>query len=263
MANRRMFSMDVVDTDKFLDMPTSTQALYFQLGMRADDDGFVASPKRIITIVGASPDDLHLLVAKGFVILFEDGIIVITHWKRNNYIQKDRYKASIYKDKATLLTVKNETYELDSTLCIQDVSNMDTQYSKGKYSIVKDSINTICSEPKESAPTQSGILLPLNDKSFYDVPLDKIALWKDTYPAVDVVQELKKMVAWLDSNPIKRKTRRGIDRFINNWLSREQDKGGKYQNATQQKFCKPQNSFNQFSQNNYDYEQLEKELLSN
>ncbi len=85
--------------------------------------------------------------------------------------------------------------------------------------------NNICSEP-ESAPTPSGILLPLNDKSFYDVPQDKIALWRATYPAVDVEQELRRMVAWLDSNPTKRKTRRGIERFINSWLARTQDSGG-------------------------------------
>ena len=94
----------------------------------------------------------------------------------------------------------------------------------------KDSID-VCPEPEESAPDQSGILLPLNDKSFYDVPLSKITLWKDTYPAVDVEQELKRMIAWLDSNPSRRKTRRGITKFINGWLSREQDQGGTYRNS--------------------------------
>lgn len=86
--------------------------------------------------------------------------------------------------------------------------------------------NISCPEPEESAPNQSGISLPLNDKSFYDVPVDKITLWRNTYPAVDVEQELRRMIAWLDSNPTKRKTRRGIERFINNWLSRTQDRGG-------------------------------------
>ncbi len=85
--------------------------------------------------------------------------------------------------------------------------------------------NISCPEPK-TAPTSSGILLPLNDKSFYDVPQDKITLWRATYPAVDVEQELRRMVAWLDSNPTKRKTRRGIERFINSWLARTQDSGG-------------------------------------
>lgn len=95
---------------------------------------------------------------------------------------------------------------------------------KEEYSNTTSSIT--CPEPEKSAPTTSGILLPLNDRSFYDVPLDKFALWRETYPAVDVEQELRRMTAWLDSNPTKRKTRRGIERFINNWLVRTQDSGG-------------------------------------
>ena len=77
MAAKRMFSIEVIDTDKFLDMPVSTQALYFHFGMRADDDGFVNNPKKIIKIIGANEDDLKILIAKGFVIVFEQGIIVL------------------------------------------------------------------------------------------------------------------------------------------------------------------------------------------
>lgn len=91
MARRRMFSLDVVDTDRFLDMPSSTQALYFHLGMRADDDGFVASPKRTAAMCGCSADDLNLLAAKGFVRPFESGVLVIVDWRKNNQIRPDRY----------------------------------------------------------------------------------------------------------------------------------------------------------------------------
>ena len=91
MANRRMFSADVVCTDKFVEMPSSTQALYLQFGMKADDDGFVSSPKQIVRMVGAAEDDLKILVAKGFIIPFESGVIVISDWKTNNSIRKDRY----------------------------------------------------------------------------------------------------------------------------------------------------------------------------
>lgn len=80
MANRRMFSLDVVDTDKFLEMPLSTQALYFHFGMRADDDGFVSSPKRIIKSLCCNEDDLKLLIAKGYLIPFESGVVVISDW---------------------------------------------------------------------------------------------------------------------------------------------------------------------------------------
>ena len=137
MANRRMFSLDVVDTDIFLDLPISSQALYFHLGMRADDDGFVSSPKRITSMIGANQDDLKLLIAKGFVISLEGGIIVIRHWKQNNYIQADRYKKTIYQEQMALLGVSNGVYEVD-TPCIQTVSKMETQDRLGKDSIDKD-----------------------------------------------------------------------------------------------------------------------------
>ncbi len=88
--------------------------------------------------------------------------------------------------------------------------------------------NNVCPEPLEKAPDPSGILLPLNDKTTYAVPLSKIETWAAAYPAVDVKQELLKMRSWLESNPQRRKTRRGITRFIDSWLSKEQDRGGRY-----------------------------------
>lgn len=92
---------------------------------------------------------------------------------------------------------------------------------------LRNIINDIsCPEPEKTAPLPSGILLPLVDKSFYNTPLDKIALWRETYPAVNVEQELRRMIAWLEANPTKRKTRRGIERFINSWLARTQDNSG-------------------------------------
>lgn len=86
--------------------------------------------------------------------------------------------------------------------------------------------NTFCSELEISAQSPSGILLPLNDKSAYDVPLDKITIWREAYPAVDIEAELRRMASWLECNPTRRKTRRGICRFINTWLARKQDSGG-------------------------------------
>ena len=103
MAQRRMFSLQIVDTDKFLDLPTSAQALYFHLGMHADDDGFVASPKRIMRSVGCREDDLSILVVKEFVIPFDSGVIVITDWKLNNTLKNDRYKRTIYQKEKSML----------------------------------------------------------------------------------------------------------------------------------------------------------------
>ncbi len=130
MANRRMFSLDVVDTDRFLEMPASSQNLYFHLGMRADDDGFVSSPKKITKLVSCGEDDLNILISKGFVIAFDGGIVVIRHWKQNNYIQSDRYKQTLYKKELSALTVNNGAYEIDMyTPCIQSVSKMEAQDS--------------------------------------------------------------------------------------------------------------------------------------
>lgn len=112
MRNKRMFSIDVVDTDKFLDMPTSTQALYFHLGMRADDDGFVTSPKKILAISGCNNDDLNLLIAKNFIIPFESGVIVITDWKTNNYLRGDRYAATRCIEEKKNLVEINGKYQI-------------------------------------------------------------------------------------------------------------------------------------------------------
>ena len=111
MADKRMFSLKIVDSDLFLDMPLSSQCLYFHLSMRADDDGFVNNPKKIIKIIGANEDDQKILIAKGFVIVFDQGIIVITHWKINNFIRKDRYKPTMYIDqKQQLYQTENGAY---------------------------------------------------------------------------------------------------------------------------------------------------------
>jgi hypothetical protein len=138
MAERRMFAKTIIDSDAFLDMPLSTQSLYFHLSMRADDDGFINNPKKIQRMVGASDDDLKLLVAKRFIIPFESGIVVIKHWKIHNYIQKDRYKPTIYQEEKRLLTEKeNNVY----TECIHPVSIADTQVRLGKDRLVEDSLD--------------------------------------------------------------------------------------------------------------------------
>lgn len=115
MANRRMFAKTIIDSDDFLDMPLSTQALYFHLSMRADDDGFINNSKKISRMIGASSDEMTVLIGKKFVIAFDDGIIVIKHWRMHNYIQKDRYTPTVYKEKMELLGIKeNNGYTLDT-----------------------------------------------------------------------------------------------------------------------------------------------------
>ena len=158
MAERRMFAKKITESDAFLDMPSSTQMLYFHLSMNADDDGFVNNPKKIQRMCGASDDDFKLLLAKSFVLLFESGVIVIKHWKMHNYIQADRYRPTDYVEEKSMLGLKkNKAYTLDvnkmDTKCIQDVSKMDTQV-RDRLELGKDSIeldnNITASEEKSS-----------------------------------------------------------------------------------------------------------------
>jgi len=124
MAQKRMFSLQIVDTDAFLEMPTSTQNLYFHLCMRADDDGFISNPKKIIKIVNCSIDDMKILFSKRFILGFDNGIIVIKHWKIHNYIAIDRYKETVYtKEKNSLFIKENGSYTDRIQTCIQNVDS--------------------------------------------------------------------------------------------------------------------------------------------
>ena len=129
MAERRMFAKQIIDSDAFLDMPLSAQSLYFHMAMRADDEGFVGNPRKIKKMIGASDDDLKLLLMKRYLLSFESGIIVIKHWKIHNYIQTDRFKPTTYiEEKSTLTLDEKKAY----TECIQNVYKLDTQVSKDK-----------------------------------------------------------------------------------------------------------------------------------
>lgn len=142
MAERRMFAKTIIDSDKFLDMPLSTQALYFHLSMRADDEGFISNPKKIMRMIGSDEDSMKLLIAKQFIIPFESGIVVIKHWKIHNYIQSDRFKETICtEERKQLGYAENREYVKLDTECIHDVSSLETQYSIGKNSIDKISID--------------------------------------------------------------------------------------------------------------------------
>lgn len=121
MANKRMFTMKIVDSDAFLDMPLSTQCLYFHLNMRADDDGFVGNPKKIVRIINASQDDLKLLIAKRFVLTFENGVIVIKHWRMHNTLSTNRYNETQYlEEKSMLLLKENGSYSFTNGSPLND-----------------------------------------------------------------------------------------------------------------------------------------------
>lgn len=184
MAERRMFSKAVIDSDMFLDMPLSAQALYFHLSMRADDDGFVNNPKKIQRMTSCTDDDLKLLVAKNYIIPFESGIVVIKHWRIHNYIKSDRYKETVYQDEKRMLTIeKNKVYSLGipnvnqcvsemEPKCIHEVSEMDTQDRLGKYSIEldKDSIEEEYIYTSKVAPVQPQTIVDMYNRICVSYP---------------------------------------------------------------------------------------------
>ena len=165
MAQRRMFSRKITESDQFLDMPMSAQSLYFHINMQADDDGFVGNVKTIKRMIGASDDDLKLLIAKQFLIPFETGIVVIRDWKIHNYIQKDRYTETFYQqEKAQLETVENKQYQKMDTECIQNVSSLDTQVRLGKDRLGKERDIQSSSDEIDDIPYKE-IIDYLNEKT--------------------------------------------------------------------------------------------------
>ena len=140
-----MFSKKITDTDSFLDMSLSAQALYFHLNMGADDEGFVDNVKKIQRSIGASNDDLKILIGKGFLIPFESGVVVIRHWRIHNYIQADRFQATIYQDEKEQLEFDKSKIASIKPLdqCIQNVSKMDTQVRLGEDRLDKDRLDKV------------------------------------------------------------------------------------------------------------------------
>lgn len=149
MAQRRMFSRKITETDRFLEMPLSSQALYFHLNMGADDEGFIDKAKTIQRTIGASDDDMKLLIAKGFLIPFDSGVVVIRHWRIHNYIRSDRFQSTLHQDEKTQLE-----YDQSKTAVLKPLENvipngyqMDTQDRVCKVSLDKDSLTTYHKEP--------------------------------------------------------------------------------------------------------------------
>ena len=170
MAEKRMFTQKIIDSDAFLEMPLSAQALYFHLNMRADDDGFINNPKRIQRTIGSTEDDLKLLIVKRFVICFESGVIVIKHWRMHNTLRKDRYNPTQYQEELKLLTLKdNNSYTENESVATKWQPNgnqMATQYSIGKNSIdIDKNIYNVEKETTNHQNVYAEIIDYLNEKT--------------------------------------------------------------------------------------------------
>lgn len=229
MAEKRMFTQKIIDSDAFLDMPLSTQALYFHLNMRADDDGFINNPKKISRYIGTSDDDLKLLIAKRFVLCFENGVIVIKHWRMHNTIRKDRYNPTTYQEQYALLEVKSNnayTEKTDgnhlATAWQPNGNRLATQYSIGEYSIDKKSI-------VEDMPVNDGQPPPKPTKQvkhkhgeytnvlLTDEELEKL---KAEYP--DWAERIERLSSYVASTGKRYKSHYAT---IRNWARKDDTKG--------------------------------------
>ncbi len=223
MAERRMFAKSVIGSARFLRMPATSRLLYFDLGMQADDDGVVEAFS-VMRTTGSTEDDLRVLASKGFVTVLNDDLVTyIQDWNRNNLIKKDRYHPSVYQE--LLVQITNGT-QVEPTWN-PDGTQVEPEVRLGKVSLGKSKEETTvssCAEPKDGS-TLPVIGLPLNDGTEYGITEEQCGEWTELYPAVNVLQQLRNMRGWLLSNKERRKTRRGIGRFITSWLSREQDRG--------------------------------------
>lgn len=249
MAERRMFAKTIIDSDAFLDMPLSTQALYFHLSMRADDDGFINNPKKIQRMIGASDDDARILTAKNFIIPFESGVVVIKHWKIHNYIQSDRYKPTSYIEEKNQLEFKvNKAYTLkdnrSDTECIHDVYTLDTQVKLDKVKLDKSYNEDSLEDNKLSSRSSSFVPPPSDEKGetaaesqkiFINFPLlggksvDIPESWCDEMQSlipssVNIREEIMNAKRWCLSHPSKMK--KDWKRFLNNWFDTQLAKGG-------------------------------------
>ena len=268
MAEKRMFTQKIIDSDAFLDMPLSTQALYFHLNMRADDDGFINNPKRIQRTIGASEDDLKLLIAKRFVICFENGVIVIKHWRMHNTLRKDRYNPTHYQEQLALLEVKGnnaytekECVNQMATIRQPNGNHLEPQYSIDKYSIeeisiVEDSMPD-SDEPEPPAPDKKPVKHKYGEYKNVLLTDDELQKLKTEYS--DYEQWIERLSAYVASTGKSYKSHYAT---IRNWARKEAENPGRKEIVPSWMKKKP--GFNDFQQrNNYDFEKLEEELLAN
>lgn len=167
MAERRMFAKTIVASDAFLDMPLSARCLYFALGMYADDEGFVNSPKSIMRLIGASNDDMNILLVRRFIIAFPSGVCLIKHWRINNYLRSDRFQATKYTEERNQIIIEeNGAYALISERYTNGIPNNGIprlgEVSQDEVSIDKGSIGE--SAPQSVAASNTRFKKPTLDE---------------------------------------------------------------------------------------------------
>jgi Asp-tRNA(Asn)/Glu-tRNA(Gln) amidotransferase C subunit len=225
-----MFAKTIIDSDAFLDMPMSARLLYYDLSMRADDDGFVNSPKKIMRMVGATQDDLGILAMRKFIIPFESGVVVIKHWKIHNYIRKDTYNETKYKEeKAMLAFDENNAYtQRDdlSTPRLRHVDDPSTQVRLGKDRLGKDSLEEdILPDSNESLPPPKPKKPVKHKHGQYKRVLltdDELEKLKTEFP--DWEERIERLDSYIEQSG---KTYKSHLATIRNWARRDKDEPAK------------------------------------
>lgn len=231
-----MFTVKIVESDAFLDMPLSAQALYVHLNMNADDDGFVNNPKMITRLIGAKMDDLQILIDKAFILTFPSGVAVIKGWLMNNIIKADRRKPTAYQEELAMLDIKdNRSYtwkqngNVSETEWKQNGNNPLHRLDKNRLvEISIDKNNTFAPTSNDIDAEEKEVFaeLPLLNNQSYKIYTEDVSHYKEQFPAIDVEQEIRNAIAWTEANPKNRK-KQG-KRFLTNWLLRKQERSRAY-----------------------------------
>lgn len=248
MAERRMFAKTIIDSDAFLDMPVTSQLLYFHLCMRADDEGFINKPKSIMRTAGCKEDDLKLLFVKKFIIPFESGIVVIKHWKIHNYIRNDRLHETKYLDeKARLKVTDNQSYTICQSIdgqltdsCQPNDDKMDTEVRLGKVRLGKVSLDI------DKPPSPKSKYGCFNNVLLSDDEIEKLK-----EKVTDYIDYIERMSEYIESTGKKYKSHYAA---ILSWKRREKNQTSKQTVKT--------NKFNNFPQRDNDVDEIERKLLS-
>jgi len=229
VAEKRMFTQKIIDSDAFLDMPLSTQCLYFHLNMRADDDGFINNPKRIQRTIGASDDDLKLLIAKRFVICFENGVIVIKHWRMHNTLRKDRYNPTQYQELLGTLEVKDNNAYTEkpgnhlATTWQPNGNHLAPQYSIDKYSVDKKSIDIISESDDSEQPSKPSKPVKHKYGEYKNVLLTDEELEKLKKEFSDWEDRIERLSSYIESKGAKYKSHYAT---IKNWARKDSVRRG-------------------------------------
>jgi hypothetical protein len=214
MAQKRMFDKGLIETDAFMDMPMPTKALYFLLGMEADDEGFV-SPNRVMRIYGGNADDLKVLIAKGFVIQFESGVVVITDWKKNNWLDSRRIKETVHQAEKKLLGESKEKYHLLSN----GLADAKREESRGEEKSIEEKSGE---RPQGKPETSISWLGTFNEKDEFvcGIPSETLKAFADKYKAgeAQIRGKAEDLVVWCKTNG---RVKKNYKLFLQNILKKE------------------------------------------